>query len=308
MSPSDLHGKYFRVLDHGHVGLVDSMGDDSAIVQAARVSYGKGTIATSSDRTLIRYLMNHRHTTPFEMVVFKFNIAMPIHAARQHVRHRASTLNEYSARYSIVPDVIYNDYEIKQQSASNKQGRSDELVSGTDSLKERVLANEVEAFKLYGELVEAGAAKELARMHLPLNTYTYFYWKVDLHNLLHYLGLRCDSHAQYEIRAFANCMAAMVKEVCPLAFEAWYDYSFAGARMSKQDRQLLSWYVRFAANATVLDLDTDDYLTNEVEKQAHGLGMTKRELADWWKKIEPATEQEFDLGQFEEFVPNVAES
>lgn len=303
MNPSDLHGKYFRVLDHGHIGLVDSMGDDSAIVQAARVSYGKGTKATSNDRTLIRYLMNHRHTTPFEMVVFKFNIAMPIHAARQHVRHRASTLNEYSARYSIVPEVLYDDYEIKQQSASNKQGRSDELVSGTGDLKSRVLANEMEAFKLYGELVEAGAAKELARMHLPLNTYTYFYWKVDLHNLLHYLGLRCDSHAQYEIRAYANCMAAMVKECCPLAFEAWYDYNFTAARFSRQDRQLLSWYIGFAANSTMFGYDSKEYFENNVKERAKSLGMTDREITDWWKKIEPPAEQEFNLDGFPEVHP-----
>jgi len=176
-----------------------------------------------------------------------------------------------------------------------------------DSIKDRVLANEMEAFKLYGELVEAGAAKELARMHLPLNTYTYFYWKVDLHNLLHYLGLRCDSHAQYEIRAYANCMAAIVKEVCPLAFEAWYDYNFTAARFSRQDRKLLDWYVRFASNATVFDLDTDDHLTNEVAKKAKSFGMTDREVTDWWRKIEPAIEQEFSLEQFPEYTPNVME-
>ena len=303
-----LKGRYFKVLDHGHVALKDYMGSDGDIVEAARVSYGQGTRHVSNDRTLIRYLANHRHTTPSEMVVFKFHIAMPIHAHRQHIRHRMSTTNEYSARYSIVPEVIYNDYEIKQQSASNKQGRSDELVSGTGDLKSRVLANEMEAFKLYGELVEAGAAKELARMHLPLNTYTYFYWKVDLHNLLHYLGLRCDSHAQYEIRAYANCMAAMVKEVCPLAFEAWYDYSFSGARMSKQDRQLLSWYIGFIANATVMQMCDKEYVTTNTVQRAKLLKMTDREITDWWKKIEAPDEQEFDLGQFEEFVPNVEKS
>ena len=300
-----IKGKYFKVLDHGHVALKDYMGGDVDIVEAARVSYGKGTKSVSSGRTLIRYLANHRHTTPSEMVVFKFHIAMPIHAHRQHIRHRMSTTNEYSARYSIVPEVIYNEYEIKQQSANNKQGRGNELVSGMDSIKDRVLANEMEAFKLYGELVEAGAAKELARMHLPLNTYTYFYWKVDLHNLLHYLGLRCDSHAQHEIRAYANCMAAMVKEICPLAFEAWYDYNFTAAKFSRQDRKLLSWYIRFASNATVFDLDTDDYLTNEVAKKAKSFLMTDREITDWWRKIEPAIEQEFSLEQFTEFVPSI---
>ncbi len=297
-----IKGKYFRVLDHGHVGLKDIMGDDYAIVEAARVSYGQGTRKVSDERTLLRYLANHRHTTPSEMVVFKFHIAMPIHAHRQHIRHRMSTTNEYSARYSIVPEVLYNDYEIKQQSANNKQGRSDQLVSGTGDLKSRVLANEMEAFKLYGELVEAGAAKELARMHLPLNTYTYFFWKVDLHNLFHYLGLRCDPHAQHEIRAYANCMAAIVKECCPLAFEAWMDYSFTGTRLSRQDRILLQWMFQKDFNPKTFTSETG-LPRKMLFERGKELAMSEREVKDFLTKLAAPTEREFDIGQFPEYIP-----
>ena len=191
-----------QCLDKGFVRLVDSMGGDEAIVQAARVSYGKGTTKLSQDRGLIRYLMRHRHTTPFEMVEFKFHCKMPIFVARQWVRHRTANINEYSLRYSEARDEFYypDPEHIQFQSALNKQGRMGDV---SDELKQKVREyfREISdrSFEIYSELNDAGVARELARAILPVNLYTEWYWKNDLHNLLHFVGLRSDSHAQYEL-------------------------------------------------------------------------------------------------------------
>ncbi len=199
-----------KCLDKGFVRLVDSMGGDDAIVQAARVSYGQGTSKVSQDRGLIRYLMRHRHTTPFEMVEFKFHCKMPIFVARQWVRHRTANINEYSLRYSEARDEFYmpDPEHIQFQSALNKQGRMGEVPI---ELKQKVFDSFKEiserSFAIYSELNEAGVARELARSILPVNLYTEWYWKNDLHNLLHFVGLRSDSHAQYEIRVFSDAMA-----------------------------------------------------------------------------------------------------
>ena len=196
-------------LDKGFVRLVDSMGGDEAIVQAARVSYGKGTRKVSQDRGLIRYLMRHRHTTPFEMVEFKFHAKMPIFVARQWVRHRTANINEYSLRYSEARDEFYipDPDQIQFQSTINKQGRSGEVPK---ALKERIQTyfREISerSFDIYKEMNDAGVARELARAVLPVNLYTEWYWKNDLHNLLHFIGLRSDSHAQYEIRVYSDAM------------------------------------------------------------------------------------------------------
>jgi len=221
---------------------VDSMGGDDAIVQAARVSYGQGTSKVSQDRGLIRYLMRHRHTTPFEMVEFKFHCKMPIFVARQWVRHRTANINEYSLRYSEARDEFYfpDPEHIQFQSALNKQGRSGEVPL---ELKQKVLDYFKEiserSFTMYQELNEAGIARELARSLLPVNIYTEWYWKNDLHNLLHFIGLRSDSHAQYEIRVYSDAMAVSVKAVAPFAWEAYQDYVVHGMRFSRIEQNLL---------------------------------------------------------------------
>ena len=231
-----------KCLDKGFVRLVDSMGGDDAIVQAARVSYGQGTSKVSQDRGLIRYLMRHRHTTPFEMVEFKFHCKMPIFVARQWVRHRTANINEYSLRYSEARDEFYfpDPEHIQFQSALNKQGRSGEVPL---ELKQKVLDYFKEiserSFTMYQELNEAGIARELARSLLPVNIYTEWYWKNDLHNLLHFIGLRSDSHAQYEIRVYSDAMAVSVKAVAPFAWEAYQDYVVHGMRFSRIEQNLL---------------------------------------------------------------------
>ena len=231
-----------KCLDKGFVRLVDSMGGDDAIVQAARVSYGQGTSKVSQDRGLIRYLMRHRHTTPFEMVEFKFHCKMPIFVARQWVRHRTANINEYSLRYSEARDEFYypEPENIQFQSSLNKQGRSGEVPP---ELKQKVLdyfkENSERSFTMYQDLNEAGVARELIRSLLPVNIYTEWYWKNDLHNLLHFVGLRSDSHAQYEIRVFSDAMAHYVKEKAPFAWEAYQDYVVHGMRFSKIEKGLL---------------------------------------------------------------------
>jgi thymidylate synthase (FAD) len=218
------------------------MGGDDAIVQSARVSYGKGTSKVSQDRGLIRYLMRHRHSTPFEMVEFKFHCKMPIFVARQWVRHRTANINEYSLRYSEARDEFYypDPNHIEFQSAVNKQGRMGEV---DEDLKKKVQAYFKEisdrSFEIYCELNEAGVARELARAVLPVNLYTEWYWKNDLHNLLHFIGLRSDGHAQYEIRVFSNAMASYVKKVAPFAWEAYQDYAVKGMRFSKIEQSIL---------------------------------------------------------------------
>jgi len=246
-----------KCLDKGFVRLVDSMGGDDAIVQAARVSYGKGTSKVSQDRGLIRYLMRHRHTTPFEMVEFKFHCKMPIFVARQWVRHRTANINEYSLRYSEARDEFYypDPENIQFQSALNKQGRMGKVP---EELKQKVqdYFKEISerSFAIYSELNKAGIARELARSILPVNLYTEWYWKNDLHNLLHFIGLRSDSHAQYEIRVFSDAMAEAVKAVAPFAWEAYQDYVVKGMRFSRIEKNLLE---RALPDRVVNDINED---------------------------------------------------
>ena len=246
-----------KCLDKGFVRLVDCMGGDDAIVQAARVSYGKGTSKVSQDRGLIRYLMRHRHTTPFEMVEFKFHCKMPIFVARQWVRHRTANINEYSLRYSEARDEFYypDPKHIEFQSALNMQGRMGEV---SDDLKQKVqdYFKEISerSFEIYSELNNAGVARELARAILPVNLYTEWYWKNDLHNLLHFIGLRSDDHAQYEIRVFSDAMAKSVKAAAPFAWEAYQDYVIEGMRFSKIEQSLL---VKKLPNRVIDDISED---------------------------------------------------
>ncbi|MEE2765456.1 MAG: FAD-dependent thymidylate synthase [Candidatus Neomarinimicrobiota bacterium] len=235
-----------KCLDKGFVRLVDFMGGDNAIVQAARVSYGKGTQKVSQDRGLIRYLMRHRHTTPFEMVEFKFHCKMPIFVARQWVRHRTANINEYSLRYSEARDEFYypESAHIQFQSTLNKQGRSGKVPKSlTDKVQQYFHEISERSFEMYQELNEAGLARELIRAILPVNLYTEWYWKNDLHNLLHFISLRSDSHAQYEIRVYSDAMAYFVKEVAPYAWEAYQDYVVRGLRFSRIEQNLLNQHL-----------------------------------------------------------------
>lgn len=251
------------VLDHGFVRVVDYMGDDGAVVQAARVSYGRGTKAVTEDRGLIRYLMRHRHSTPFEMCEIKYHVKLPIFVARQWIRHRTANVNEYSARYSVMDREFYipEPEQLAAQSAANRQGRG-EVLEGEDAalvldmLREDATRNyDHYAWMLNededGAPVEkgrSGLARELARMNLTLNTYTQWYWKTDLHNLLHFLSLRADAHAQYEIRVYAEAMMKTVEAWVPHCFEAFSDYRMGAALLSAQ---MLSIVKRMLAGEAV---------------------------------------------------------
>ncbi len=267
--------KEFKVLDHGFVRLVDYMGGDQAIVQAARVSYGEGTKKVSQDRGLIRYLMRHRHTTPFEMVEFKFHVKLPIFVARQWIRHRSANVNEYSGRYSVMREEFFlpEPDEIRYQSEVNKQGRSSEEVP--DELKRELLAylkqSQSEAYEKYEQYVETGLARELARINLPLSLYTEWYWKIDLHNLFHFLKLRMDPHAQKEIQDYALVMADMVRAVCPMAYEAFLDYQVTSEYFSGPELAIV-WDLLMAAD---FDLDT---LVDH--------GLSKREAREFIEKMD----------------------
>lgn len=248
----DLLYKPFKVLDHGFVRVVDYMGSDQAVVQSARVSYGSGTKKLRQDQGLINYLLRHRHTTPFEMCEIKFHIKLPIFIARQWIRHRTANVNEYSARYSIMGKEFYipNRENLCSQSETNKQGRSEVLSDQeADRVLELLKQDSENSYKHYEEMMNVdangnvideskqGLTRELARMNLSLNYYTEWYWKIDLHNLLHFLALRVDSHAQYEIQEYAKVMLAIVEKWVPFTSEAFSDYkqnSFAcSAKMTE---------------------------------------------------------------------------
>ena len=224
-------------LDHGFVRVVDYFGDDAAIVQAARVSYGKGTRKTSEDRQLIRYLMRHRHTTPFEMCELKLHVKLPIFVARQWIRHRTANVNEISGRYSLFTDEYYvpQPEHLAVQSSDNKQGRGATLsAEEAERVRNEIRRESAGAYAAYeGLLNEHDLARELARTVLPVNYYTQWYWKVDLHNLLHFLSLRMDPHAQYEIRVFAEAIGQFVKAWVPMTWEAFEDYRLGAVTMSR---------------------------------------------------------------------------
>ncbi len=274
-----LIGKEFPVLDHGFVRLVDYMGSDSAIVQAARVSYGDGTKKVSEDRGLIRYLMRHRHTSPFEMVEFKFHVKLPIFVARQWIRHRTANVNEYSGRYSVMKEEFYlpKNEDIRFQSTVNKQGRSEKEVP--QELKNELLgylqSSQKDSYANYDKFVETGLARELARINLPLSMYTEWYWKIDLHNLFHFLRLRMDSHSQMEIRVYADVIADIVRQICPIAYEAFYDYTFSAMHFSGLElKAIRSLFLN--CNLSVEDLVTQ--------------GLSKREAKELVEKIKKLKE------------------
>jgi thymidylate synthase (FAD) len=289
----EILGGYFPVLDHGFVALVDYMGSDESVERAARVSYGYGTRKRSQTRGLVRYLRRHRHTTPSEMVELKFHCAMPMFVARQWVRHRTANINEYSARYSLMPLLFYTPAEedFAFQSPTNNQGRGETAPSGIyhgavarwEELRQR-------AGDTYGWLLEEDVARELARIDLPLSTYTQWYWKIDLHNLLHFLTLRVDPHAQLEIRAFARVMAGMVKRVAPLSYEAWVDYDLEGRRFTRGERRAL---------ARLVDADEDGVRAREGAvlsgAQLAELGLSGREIRELTEKLAAPGHPDFEL-------------
>ncbi len=248
---SDLRWQKFSVLDDGFVCLVDVMGDDGSIVQAARVSYGAGTKKVSDDRTLIRYLMRHRHSTPFEMAEIKLLVRVPMDCWRQWIRHRTANVNEYSTRYSLAIDAAQTTPpgEWRTQSESNRQGSEgflDEELGAALTESEREFQDS--ARRLYEQRIEQGVAREQARKDLPLATYTEAYWKIDLHNLLHFLALRMDSHAQLEIRDYATTIGEqIVKPLFPLVWEAFVDYRREGQFLSRLDRGVIQRMASVAA-------------------------------------------------------------
>jgi len=265
------------VLDHGFVRVIDYMGDDAAVVQAARVSYGKGTKKVTEDRGLIQYLMRHRHTTPFEMCEIKYHVKLPIFVARQWIRHRTANVNEYSARYSILDNEFYvpAPEQLAAQSTSNRQGRGDVLPPNEAARVLHLLKRDAEtAYRGYVEMLNeddsgkpidakrTGLARELARMNLSLNFYTQWYWKTDLHNLLNFLSLRADAHAQYEIRVYAEAMIETLEKWVPITAEAFRQYRLGGAH--------------FSANglAVVKNLLAGEKVTQESS------GLSKREWAE----------------------------
>ncbi|MCK4857328.1 MAG: FAD-dependent thymidylate synthase [candidate division Zixibacteria bacterium] len=243
-SVTELIGKEFQVLDHGFVRLVDYMGSDAAIVQAARVSYGKGTRKRHEDRGLIRYLMRHRHTTPFEMVEFKFHVKLPIFVARQWIRHRTANVNEQSGRYSVMEDEFYlpQPDDLRQQSETNRQGRGDQPMPPELQAEFIKILNKSNArsYEQYRRFIDAGLVRELARINLPLSLYTQWYWKIDLHNLFHFLKLRLDSKAQEEFRRYAQVMADIVSKIVPMAWEAFADYQLNAVNFSRPEMKLLA--------------------------------------------------------------------
>ena len=246
--------KPLPVLDHGFVRIIDYMGDDAAIVQAARVSYGKGTTKVSDDAGLLNYLLRHRHSTPFEMCEIKYHIKLPIFIARQWIRHRTANVNEYSARYSVLDREFYipDQVNLATQSQSNRQGRGEvlegkEAAAVLDLLRDDAennynhyveMLNEDESGHIIDESRD-GLSRELARMNLTLNTYTQWYWKIDLHNLLHFLSLRADEHAQYEIRVYAEAIMETVKRWCPITYDAFIDHRINSVTLSGKAIQVI---------------------------------------------------------------------
>ena len=290
----EILGLYFPVLDHGFVSLVDYMGTDECIERAARVSYGYGTRQTSQTRGLLRYLRRHMHTTPSEMIEFKFHCSMPMFIARQWIRHRSANVNEYSGRYSLMPMLFHTPSaeQLQTQSKQNNQGRSgttvelakyDEAVRRWNEIREK-------SRDAYEWMMHEDMARELARIDLPLSTYTQWYWKIDLHNLLHFLKLRVDSHAQWEIQEYGRVMAGMLKRVAPLSYEAWIDYDVCGDRVSRMELEALRKLISPEGEI----LRARDGVSLDGGALAAG-GLAKREAAELLQKLQPKPVPDFEL-------------
>lgn len=314
---NNLVDKYFKVLDDGFIALKGFMGSDLDIERAARVSYGKGTRAVSDTRNLLRYLMRHRHTTPFEMGEMCFHIRAPIYVFRQWHRHRTWSYNEYSGRYSEMIDSTEVASNWRIQSTTNKQGSGSEALQWPEnfeipsdylsevddatvsytpqsflSLEEKRLNDE--SRRIYEQRLSFGVAKEQARKDLPVSNYTEMYAKTDLKNLLGFMSLRCDSHAQLEIRLYANIIAGIVKELFPITFEAWYDYQFQGVNLSKMEISLLNYEMYLQNPENEVESDIDPLLL-----RAEHLGMSKREFEEYLEKTKIKPSQSFSLESYQ---------
>lgn len=290
-SADKLLGLYFPVLDHGFVSLVDYIGSDAAVARAARCSYGAGTRAVSDDRNLIRYLVRHKHTSPLEQVEITLHCKMPIFVARQWVRHRTASLNEMSGRYSIMPLQFYSPKfeDFKFQSTDNKQGRGDSTPENL-YFENRVRSDQArELVKQNYEIdLTNDVARELARIDLPLSTYTEWYWKMDLNNLMRFLYLRCDGHAQYEIRAYADVIAGIVKEVAPAAYEAWLDYIHTSTEFSYQEmKALIAMGGEMGASGSCEGGFEEYFLMTDDQKSEFGkkFNLSKREVQEFFGKL-----------------------
>jgi thymidylate synthase (FAD) len=273
------------------------MGDDSSIVQAARTSYGKGTKSVSEDRGLIRYLMRNFHTSVFEMIEFKFHIKLPIFVMRQHVRHRTANLNEYSGRYSVMTDEFYipEQHRLQSQSVLNKQGSGAQLGGAElEAVHDLIKHMSTESYKSYLALINdpqsedywpidgrQGLSRELSRIILPQNNYTECYWKIDLKNLLHYIRLRADHHAQWEIQEFAKALASFVKQQCPMAFEAFEDYMEHSMMISRLEKNLLQDVIKSSNESGIGFAECYYGMKQSVENLAVKYGMSKRELTEF---------------------------
>lgn len=281
----EILGKKFPVLDNGFIRVVDYMGGDESIVQAARVSYGKGTKKISEDRGLIRYLLRNRHTTPFEMCEIKLHVRVPMDAWRQWIRHRTANINEYSTRYSIAIDAAQKTIsgEWRIQARDNKQGSEgffDEAIGS--KLTER--EHEIQEFarEVYQERLQLGVAREQARKDLTLSTYTEAYWKIDLHNLLHFLALRMDPHAQYEIRTYAETIGnEIVARWCPIAWEAFKDYEMSSIKFSGPEIRIIKQIISGDMNGAITSAENLGWL-----KRTEGVLSKNRERAELEKKLE----------------------
>jgi thymidylate synthase (FAD) len=289
----EILGMYFPVLDHGFVALVDYMGTDECIERAARVSYGYGTRKASLTRGLLRYLRRHLHTTPSEMLELKFHCCMPMFIARQWIRHRAASVNEYSGRYSLMPMLFYtpSPEQLQTQSRANNQGRSGVPVSGEQYDAAVARWNEIRKLSrdAYEQMTSADVARELARIDLPLSTYTQWYWKIDLHNFLHFLKLRVDRHAQWEIQEYGRVLAGMLKRVAPHSYEAWIDYDVCGARVSRMELDALRKLVQVKDGGLVAQ--TGQLGPSELES----LGLAKRETTELLDKLGSSATPDFEL-------------
>ncbi len=282
-SAEEILDKEFPVLDKGFVRLVDYLGSDERIVQAARVSYGKGTKTFREDRGLIHYLLRNEHTSPFEQVVLTFHIKLPIFVARQWIRHRTARVNEISGRYSVLKEEFYLPAleDLAPQSKDNKQGRATEPFPPEvgEGILRRLSTLQGEAYKVYEELLETGLAREVARIVLPLCAYTEWYWQMDLHNLMHFLKLRMDPHAQKEIRLYAQVIFEITKRVCPIAMEAFEEYVLRGVPFSGKEREALRALVkRLESKGAILE--------KEWEEIGAASGLEGKELERFREKVE----------------------
>jgi thymidylate synthase (FAD) len=289
----EILGLYFPVLDHGFVSLVDYMGTDECIERAARVSYGYGTRKASLTRGLLRYLRRHLHTTPSEMLELKFHCCMPMFIARQWIRHRSASVNEYSGRYSLMPMLFYTPSaeQLQTQSRQNNQGRSGTPVSPEQYQAAVSRWNEIRRLSrdAYERMTSEDMARELARIDLPLSTYTQWYWKIDLHNFLHFLKLRVDKHAQWEIQEYGRVMAGMLERVAPHSYEAWVDYDVCGTRMSRMDLAALRKLVQVKDGG--LSATPGALSAAELGQ----LGLAKREISELLDKLAPSSVPDFEL-------------